>query len=89
MTDELALAARVPYELFVTILQYAFLAFVLCSVIILIGIALKYILWVTDKIYLFWDMFVDIQKKRNEMSWKMDVLWARHERRKTENAAPE
>ena len=75
MTDELALAARVPYELFVTILQYAFLAFVVCSVIVLFGVALKYILWVLDKVYLFWDTFVDVNQKRSKMHRRVEMLW--------------
>ncbi len=79
MIDELALAARVPYELFVTVLQYAFLAFVVCCVIILFGVAIKYVLYVFDKIYLWWDTFVDIQQNRANKFGRVDILWGEYQ----------
>ena len=69
-------------ELFLEIMRWAFVVFVWTSVVVLIGVALQYILWVLDKIFLFWDIFAGVSKQRAQMTRRVDVLWARHERRK-------
>ena len=76
---EFTSAIRLSDELFIAIMQYAFVVFVISSVIILFGVAIKYILYVFDKIYLWWDTFVDIQQKRANRFGQVDVLWSAYQ----------
>ena len=75
MIDEFTSAIRLSDELFIAIMQYAFVVFVISSVIILFGVAIKFILYVGDKYYLWWNTFVDIQQKRANRNRRVDVLW--------------